>query len=161
MKQRERLNNDGNPIQAMVWEHSGRIIVRIYDTSKLHIGFPEPERELVFATVQEYEEWKKAQRWLEPKKVFQYGAFQKVKKSAAEKFMVSYVKDDFAQAIIVEAESSAEAQRYIETDRDCSVFGARKLDPSDYDECRRKGIPEVKAPNARKQKRKKEVEMQR
>ncbi len=161
MKQRERLNNDGNPIQAMVWEHSGRIIVRIYDTNKLHNGFQEPERELVFFTVREYEEWKKAQHWLEPKKVFQYGAFQKVPESAAEKFMVSYVKDDFAQAIIVEAESAAEAQRYIETDRDCSVFGVRKLEPSSYDECRRKGMPEVKAPKTQKQKRKKEVEVQR
>lgn len=161
MKQREQLNNDGNPIQAMVWEHSGRIIVRIYSTDKLHNGFQEPERELVFTTVREYEEWKKSQRWLEPKKVFQYSAFQKVKESAAEKFMISYVKDDFAQTIIVEAENAADAQRYIETDRDCSVFAAKELDPAAYDKCKRKGMPEVKAPKEHKQKSKKDVEVQR
>ncbi len=78
MKQRYRLNNDANVLQAMVWEDHNQIIVKIYETEALIRGFYEPKEVYVFNTILQYEEWKTKQRWLDQKKEIKYGAFQKV-----------------------------------------------------------------------------------
>lgn len=82
MKQRYRLNNDGSEFQAMVWEHNNQIIVRIYESRNIHSpGKISCDNEIIFNSIDEYNEWLKNQEWVEPKKTFKYGNFKKVPQS--------------------------------------------------------------------------------
>lgn len=62
-------------------------------------------------------------------------------------YSVGYKKNDIIQTIIVNANNSDEAKKYIETLMDCEVYGATILVPELYADYKKRGMPEVTVPD--------------
>lgn len=66
-------------------------------------------------------------------------------KNVQNKYLVAYIKDDFAQIIIVNAPTRTDAQKHIETDPDCHVYKTVKINQNEYDRLKSRDINETTA----------------
>lgn len=76
MKIREIINNNGNKFTAVVFEENHKILVR-KDNTFNHYDFSDSEH-FEFNSIEEYENWKANQDWIDKKKVKRVSAFRKV-----------------------------------------------------------------------------------
>lgn len=78
MKRRETINNNAEHYAAVAYEDAGRIVVIKSDTFNCYDNSTDERFE--FATVAEYEDWKAAQDWINPKKIRSITGWVKVPK---------------------------------------------------------------------------------